>query len=144
MSITAGWAVIGLDGSYQGMNATLNTPEDVAGFVEQLSDPQVDSARLVHNGRPLWDAETNFPDHDVFAAVVDRFGYLSYQDATRGKAYPEGDSTSEGCEFDDDDFPPGSGLPVEQFTKAIVEFLHTADRPASVTWRDLYPETSGE
>ncbi|SDY88678.1 Immunity protein Imm1 [Saccharopolyspora shandongensis] len=144
MSIRAGWAVVGLDGSYQGLNATLGTPEDVAGFVEQLSDPQADSARLVHNGRPLWDAETNFPDHGVFAAVVDGFGYLSYQDATRDKAYPEGDPTSEGCEFDDDDFPPGSGLPVEKFTKTLVEFLHTADRPASVTWRDLYPETPAE
>ncbi|MEV0081875.1 Imm1 family immunity protein [Saccharopolyspora sp. NPDC050642] len=80
----------------------------------------------------------------MFAAVVDGFGYLSYQDATRDKAYPEGDPASEGCEFDDDDFPPGSGLPVERFTKALVEFLHTADRPASVTWRDLYPETPGE
>lgn len=144
MSITAGWAVIGLDGSYQGLNATLNTPDEVAGFVEQLADPQADSARLVHNGRPLWDAETNFPDHDVFAAIVDGFGYLSYQDATRGKAYPEGDPASEGCEFDDDDFPPGSGLPVERFTEVLVKFLRTADRPASVTWRDLYPGAAGE
>ncbi|MGI8306564.1 Imm1 family immunity protein [Saccharopolyspora hattusasensis] len=103
-----------------------------------------DSARLVHNGRPLWDAETNFPDHDVFAAIVDGFGYLSYQDATRDKAYPEGDPASEGCEFDDDDFPPGSGLPVERFTEVLVEFLNSADRPASVTWRDEHPEAAGE
>ncbi|MGI8306018.1 Imm1 family immunity protein [Saccharopolyspora hattusasensis] len=55
---------------------------------------------------------------------------------TRDKAYPEGDPASEGCEFDDDDFPPGSGLPVERFTEVLVEFLNSADRPASVTWRD--------
>ncbi|WP_246868710.1 Imm1 family immunity protein [Saccharopolyspora sp. ASAGF58] len=98
----------------------------------------------MHNGRPLWDAETNFPDHDVFATVRDGFGYSSYQDATRGKAYPEGDPASEGCEFDDDDFPPGSGLPVERFTEVLVEFLNSADRPASVTWRDEHPEAAGE
>ncbi|MBQ6639569.1 MAG: hypothetical protein IJH84_00890 [Saccharopolyspora sp.] len=144
MSITAGWAVIGLDGSYQGLNNTLETPEDIAGFAEQLADPQADSARLVHNGRPLWDAETNFPDHDVFAAVVDGFGYLSYQDATRGKAYPVGDSASEGCEFDDDDFPPGSGLPLGTFTAVVTEFLRTGERPTAVSWRAFAPEAPQE
>lgn len=136
MSITAGWAVIGEDGSYEGMNTVIETPEDVTAFVGKVAaaDPYVGSVRLVHNKRPLWDAEQGFTDHDVFAAVVDGFGYLSHQDRDHAKAYSIGAPESPGCEFDDEDFPAGSGLTLEQFTAALVEFLHTTKRPTSVRW----------
>lgn len=135
-SITAGWAVIHTDGTYEGLNTTLRTPSDVAAFVDRLADPQADSARLVHNGRPLWDPEQGFPDHDMFAAVVDGYGYLSYQDSRLGKAYTVGDPASRGFEYDDDDFPPGSGVSVATFTSALVEWLRTRERPTTVHWRE--------
>lgn len=136
MSITAGWAVFGEDGSDEGMNTALETPEDVTAFVDKVAaaDPYADSIRLVHNKRPLGDAEQGFTDHDVFAAVVDGSGYLSHQDSNHAKAYPVGVPESPGCEFDDEDFPAGSGLTLEQFTAALVEFLHTTKRPTNVRW----------
>ncbi|GAB3507074.1 Imm1 family immunity protein [Amycolatopsis cihanbeyliensis] len=136
MSITAGWVVIHNDGTYDGMNTTLETPEDVAGFVNKVAaaDPYVDSIRMIHNDRPLENAEQGFTDHDVFAAVADGFGYLSHQDRDNAKAFPLGEPDSAGCEFDDEDFPAGSGLPLDQFTAALVEFLHTAKRPTNVQW----------
>ncbi|OQO92189.1 hypothetical protein B1813_08040 [Saccharomonospora piscinae] len=136
MSITAGWAVIREDGSYEGMNATLETPEDVVAFVQRVAaaDPYADSIRVVHNDRPFWDAEQGFTDHDVFAAIVDGFGYLSHQDSDHAKAYPLGDPEAAGCEFDDEEFPAGSGLVLEQFTAALVEFLRTTKRPTNIEW----------
>lgn len=54
MSITAGWAVFGEDGSDEGMNTALETPEDVTAFVDKVAaaDPYADSIRLIHNKRP--------------------------------------------------------------------------------------------
>lgn len=136
MSITAGWAVTHPDGTYEGKNTTLRTPQDVAAFAAKVAaaDPYADSIRVIHNDRPLADAEQGFTDHDVFAAVVDGFGYLSHQDQDNAKAFPVGDPDSAGCEFDDEDFPAGSGLPLDQFTTALVEFLHTTERPTNVRW----------
>ncbi|WP_369785235.1 Imm1 family immunity protein [Saccharomonospora xinjiangensis] len=124
------------DGSYEGMNTVLQAPEDVTAFVGKVAaaDPYADSIRLVHDKRPLWDAEQGVTDHDVVAAVVDGFGYLSHRDRDDAKAYPVGVPGSPGCEFDDEDFPAGSGLSLEQFTAALVEFLHTAKRPTNVRW----------
>jgi hypothetical protein len=134
MSITAGWAMIHPDGTYQGLNETLATPQDVAAFVDKLADPQADSARLVHNARPLWNAQQRLTDHDVYAAMVDGYGYLSYQDGQHAKEYPVGEPASAGCEFDDEDFPAGTGLPRETFTAVLIQWLHTAQRPTHVRW----------
>ncbi|MEU6645323.1 Imm1 family immunity protein [Saccharomonospora sp. NPDC046836] len=136
MSITAGWAVIHEDGTYESMNTTLETPDDVAAFVAKVAaaDPYADSIRLVHNDRPLFDPAQGFTDHDVFAAVVDGFGYFSHQDRSYGKGFSVGDPDSPGCEFDDEDFPAGSGLSLEEFTAALVEFLRTCERPRNVQW----------
>ncbi|MBB5156076.1 Imm1 family immunity protein [Saccharopolyspora phatthalungensis] len=144
MTIDARWAVFAEDGSERGAQLLVEDRDQVRELVELLADPAADVARLIHRERPLWDVERGFFDHDVYATVRDGFGYLSYQDAKRDKAYPEGDPASEGCEFDDDDFPPGAGLPVEKFTEILVEFLRTADRPASVTWRELSTGPAGE
>ncbi|GAA4870889.1 hypothetical protein GCM10023222_27430 [Saccharopolyspora cebuensis] len=133
------------DGEERGMNQLIRDPEQVPELVGLLADPAADLARLIHRDRPWWDESRRFLDHDVYATVQDGFGYLSHQDSTRDKAYPVGDPSSEGCEFDDDEFPPGSGLPLEAFTLAISEFLRTAERPTAVTWREFFvgPSSSG-
>jgi hypothetical protein len=140
LTLEAGWAVTGADGSYRGVNITMTTDADVDEFVRRLSEPGAEIARLIHHGRPLWDVERGFVDHDVYAAVVVGFGYLSFQDATRTKRYPVGDVSSPGCEFDDDEFPPGSGLSVSSFTQALKEFLLTAELPAGLSWREAARE----
>lgn len=137
MTIDARWAVITEDGGERAGNLLITDEAMVGELVQELSDPMADLARLIHSDRSLYDQERGFRDHDVYANVVDGFGYLSHQDRNHDKAYPVGDPRSEGCEFDDDDFPPGSGLPLEQFTAAIVEFLHTTERPTAISWRSL-------
>ena len=135
MSLEVGWGVVDAGGSYRGVNVLIETVDEVDGLVSRLAEPGAEIARLIHHGRPLWDADRGLVDHDVYAAVADGFGYLSFQDATRTKRYPAGDPAAPGCEFDDDDFPPGSGLPLARFAEAITEFLLTADLPGCVTWR---------
>ncbi|HEX4704307.1 MAG TPA: Imm1 family immunity protein [Pseudonocardiaceae bacterium] len=135
MTLEAGWAVVPADGVYRGFNIVVETPDDVHELVRRLTEPGAEIARLIHHGRPLWDADRGFVDHDVYAAVADGFGYLSFQDARRTKRYPLGADGSPGCEFDDDEFPPGSGLPLDRFAEAITEFLLTADLPTGVRWQ---------
>jgi hypothetical protein len=134
VSLEAGWAVVAADGAYQGVNVRLATVADVDDLVVRLAEPGAEIARLIHHGRPLWDVERGIVDHDVYAAVADGFGYLSYQDTSHAKLYVEGDPGSPGCEFDDDEFPPGSGLPLARLAEAIKEFLMTADLPRGVRW----------
>lgn len=125
MSITAGWAVIHSDGRYEGVNTTLKTPEDVAAFVDKVAaaDPYADSIGMIHNDRPLWDAEQDFTDHDVFAAWRTGSATSATKIGTTPRHSPVGDPESAGREFDDEDFPAGSGLPLNRFTAALVEFL---------------------
>lgn len=134
MTIDARWAVITGDGGERAGNLLITEKTVVEQLVKELSNPMADLARLIHNDRALWDSERGFRDHDVYANVVDGFGYLSHQDRNHGKAYPVGDPRSAGCEFDDDDFPAGSGLSLDQFTEALVEFLRAAERPTNVQW----------
>ncbi|WP_223839615.1 Imm1 family immunity protein [Saccharopolyspora pogona] len=122
------------DGGERAGNLLITDEAAVGELVKELSNPMADLARLIHRDRPLYDPEQGFRDHDVYANVVDGFGYLSHQDRDHGKAYPVGDPESAGCEFDDDDFPAGSGLPLDQFTAALVEFLRTTKRPTNVQW----------
>jgi hypothetical protein len=90
--LEAGWAVVPPDGSCQGVNISMTTAADVTELVRRPAEPGAEIARLIHHGRPLWDTDRGIVDHDVYAAVVDGFGYLSFQDAKRTKRYSVGDT----------------------------------------------------
>ncbi|MBW4717324.1 hypothetical protein KZQ38_09105 [Saccharothrix sp. SC076] len=136
MSVTVGWSVIHADGCFEGLKATLRTAVDVAAWVERFADPLADSARLVHNARPLWIPEQNWPDHEMYAAVVDGYGYLAYQDRYQSTVYSVGAPESPGFESDDAGYPPGSGLSLHWFETAVAEWLRTAELPTVVEWRN--------
>lgn len=137
MTIDARWSVFSDDGSERGENMLVADESALPRLVDRLADPAADLARLIHRERPLWDEQQRFFDHDVYATVVEGFGYLSYQDRDHDKAYPVGEAESPGCEFEDDDFPPGAGLPLDTFTAALTEWLQTRERPTNVQWREF-------
>ncbi len=83
----------------------------------------------------MWDEANGITDHDMFVAVHGGYGYISFQDSTIGKCYSVGASESPGVEYDDDEFPPGSGITTDQLTDAITEFLETRAIPTCITWR---------
>jgi hypothetical protein len=66
-----------------GVRRRQRTEADVDELVGRLAEPGAEIARLIHHGRPLWDADRGLVGHDVYAAVVAGFGYLSFQDAVR-------------------------------------------------------------
>jgi Immunity protein Imm1 len=135
--ITIDWAVIHADGVYEGMLATLWTPAGIAEFVDKVAaNPRAGLAatRLEHSGRRLFDQRLAY--YNMFAAIVNGYGYLSYEDETLNKAYVVGDPASPGHMHDSDDFPAGSGVPLATFTAALVEWLASAERPTVVQWRD--------
>ncbi|GLZ39828.1 Imm1 family immunity protein [Actinokineospora sp. NBRC 105648] len=135
MTIDAYWAIDHPDGSQGGDRVQLTSQADVVDFVRRISLPGALLASLVHLGRPLWEQARQLPDHDVFAAVHDGFGYLSYQDMASGKHYPIGLPGSPGGEYDDDEFPPGSGISIKDLTTAVAEFLDSAAIPTCLAWR---------
>lgn len=140
MTIDARWAVFTDDGMERGASLLACDEAAVSKLVTGLSSPMADLARLIHRGRPLWDQQRKLLDHHVYATVVDGWGYLSYQDRIHDKAYAVGEPSSPGCEFRDDEFPPGSGLPMSTFESVLVEWLRTSQRPTLVHWREWNPD----
>ncbi|WP_116051383.1 Imm1 family immunity protein [Amycolatopsis palatopharyngis] len=106
-----------------GQSLTLDTVADVDQLVALLSEPTTHTATL-ETSRAAIDAH-----------VQDGRGYLLYSgDEVFG--YSIGDETSPAVESEVG-FPAGAGLPIEQFRKALVEFVATEGRlPTSVPWRD--------
>jgi hypothetical protein len=113
-----------ISGHEQGGQAlTLDTAADVDQLVALLSEPTTHTATL----------ET---DHAAIDAhVQDGRGYLLYS-GDEAFGYSIGDETSPAMESEVG-FPAGSGLPIEQFREALLEFVATEGRlPTSVQWRD--------
>ncbi|PPK70324.1 Imm1 family immunity protein [Actinokineospora auranticolor] len=134
MTIEVGWGIDHADGTFGGDRMSLRTAADVEEFVRRLGGDGAGVAWVNHKGRSLWNAELGIPDHEVFAAVYAGFGYFSYQDPTVDKCYPVGLPDSPEVEYDDDDFPPGSGVSTTLLTRAVAEFLATKARPTCLDW----------
>ncbi|WP_018683277.1 Imm1 family immunity protein [Actinokineospora enzanensis] len=135
MTIEVGWDVDRADGFCEEVVMTLTTPDDVAEFVRRLAEPGALHTRVVHRGRPWFEEREGYFDHAVYAAIHGDYAYLSYQDYVIGKHYSVGSPDSPGAEYDDDDFPPGSGITTDQLTDAITEFLVTSERPGCLAWK---------
>ncbi|MGQ0839147.1 Imm1 family immunity protein [Actinokineospora sp.] len=134
MTMEVGWLVEQASGSFTSEHVMLADSDDVSDLVRRLGAPGAGLARLIHGGRPLWEQARCLPDHHVFVAIDDGFGYLSFQDMAHGKRYVVGAPESPGGEYLDDEFPPGSGISVDQLAKAIAEFMHTSEIPTCVAW----------
>lgn len=106
-----------------GQELSLETVTDVDQLVTLLSDPATHTATLetgtaaldahVHNGR----------------------GYLLYSgDELFGYSIGDDDSPAVASEVG---FPAGSGLSIERFRAALIEFVSTeGELPTAVQWRD--------
>ncbi|GAA3843468.1 hypothetical protein GCM10022243_07460 [Saccharothrix violaceirubra] len=99
-------------------------------------------ARIEHDTRPHRPHPfTGEPaaDHLVMACVGDDFCYLYHVDPDHDPGHPVGDPASPVYHSDSEEFPAGSGIPVETLATALKEFLATGQRPTCVDWTPAYP-----
>lgn len=123
---------------------TVTSAEEVQHLVDVLSRPDADDAYATHLGRPTVAApllgDDLVPDHVLHLAVRGGWGYLTYAGNAVGywdgfTGHPQGDPRSPGTHGHyNTDYPAGSGLPLPQFTDAIVQFLVTGELPTCVHW----------
>ncbi|SDK89563.1 Immunity protein Imm1 [Actinopolyspora mzabensis] len=137
MTITAVWPIESPEDANSGDGVTLTDPEEVDGLLARLAEPNAGVATVWHEARELADEDEGMPDHDVCVAVRDGYGYLSYIDTAHDLAVPEGDPAAPGLHGGDIEFPEGSGTSLDTLAEALREFLRTARRPESVSWRTV-------
>jgi immunity protein Imm1 of predicted polymorphic toxin system len=145
-AVEARWTIWpGENGEWRYPVMHLRTGADIDALIEANSDPAADVIILTHPDHVSYvehDGEQLLKtSSDVFALVKDGYGYLSYQDATVPKSYSVGEPDSPGFESADEEFPPGSGLPLDAFKAAIEQFMRTGHQP-TITWQvdDSLPE----
>ncbi|SFE58902.1 Immunity protein Imm1 [Actinopolyspora alba] len=137
MPITAVWPIESPEDANSGDGVTLTEPDEVDGLLARLAEPNAGVATVWHESRELADEDEGMPDHDVCVAVRDGYGYLSYIDVEHDLAVPEGDPAAPALRGGDVEFPEGSGVSLDTLAEALREFLRTARRPETVTWRAL-------
>jgi hypothetical protein len=117
---------------------TVTTPDEVKALVDQLSQDTSEAAKIEHLGRERLTFEgESAPDHLLAAGVRGGYGYLEYVDDDHELCQPVGDPDSPVYHSDSDQYEAGTGVPIETFTKALKEFLATAQRPTCVEWREV-------
>ncbi|RKT57500.1 Imm1 family immunity protein [Saccharothrix australiensis] len=136
MSFTAYWRIYDETDLRAGARMTVTTPADVEVLVARLAEDTAEAAKIEHHGRARLTFEgESAPDHILVAGVAGGYGYFEYADDDHEPSRPVGDPASPVYHSDSDEYPAGSGLPIEAFTAALCEFLATARRPACVDWR---------
>lgn len=140
--IDARWAelVPGTVGPLAQRHTCLRSPTDVRRLVEQLAPPDTSEAYLVHAGRPRVTSSVTGrakADHGLVIAVHDGKGYAEYSDHRRHCQTLGDPDSDEWHTTHQGHFLPGSGIPVDQLTAMVIEFLDTAELPQNVQWRDL-------
>ncbi|WP_406191047.1 Imm1 family immunity protein [Streptomyces anulatus] len=108
---------------------------DVDRFITIISEREASDALIYHRQRAKHDGPVGLvPDHDMSAGVKDGWGYISYVDPDHELSTLAGDPQSPEYHGENCYHPAGSGVRIESFRSAIVEFLDTARRPRHVNW----------
>ncbi|HEX7658336.1 MAG TPA: Imm1 family immunity protein [Pseudonocardiaceae bacterium] len=110
------------DGVEGGFTRTVNSPADVRELVALLGDESVFTAAV----------ESEHAVLDVH--VRNGFGYLLYNGPEMVGAYSIGDPASPAVTASETGFPAGSGVALDLFTTALIEFLQTGTLPAGIRW----------
>ncbi|QYN25674.1 Imm1 family immunity protein [Amycolatopsis sp. DSM 110486] len=110
------------NGEEGGFNHELTTEDDVRQLVDLLARDGVFTATV--------EAEHGVVD----AHVQDGYGYLLYNGEEMIAAYTNGDPASPEVTDSETGFPAGSGIPLGQFTDALLELLKTGRLPQVVPW----------
>ncbi len=140
MSFIAAWGVHDEHDPRAGVRVTITTPEQVDSMVEQLAMDTSEAAKIIHDARSLSYsvlAGEMGPDHQLWAGIWQGYGYLMYADDDHELCQPVGDPDSPVYHSDSDQYEAGTGVAIETFTKALKEFLATAQRPTCVEWREV-------
>ncbi|MCG8916195.1 Imm1 family immunity protein [Actinokineospora sp. PR83] len=142
-ALSGSFRTYGPDGPGSEYEVRADTRDAVVEFVARLGEPGADDAYLIHDGRALRRdllEDEKAPDHALFLAIREDFGYLGYLGPVDGqledeRMWPVGDPRSPGTHGTNNvDYPAGSGLPVAEVVKALDEFRVTGELPRSVSW----------
>jgi hypothetical protein len=110
-----------------GFNRTLNTAEDVRRLVELLGEDGVFTA-VISGERAVMDVH-----------VENGLGYLYYNGPEIIFAHSVGLPDSPEVTASETGFAAGSGVLLDVFTAALIEFLNTGGLPTNIQWSDDEP-----
>lgn len=139
-ALSGSFRAYGPDGSGSEHEVRVDTHDAVAELVARLGEPGADDAYLVHIGRALRRdllEDEDAPDHALFFAVREGFGYLGPVDdrPEDERMWPVGGPASPGTHGTNNvEYPVGSGLPVAKVIEVLDEFRTTGELPRSVSW----------
>jgi len=119
----------------------LTDATEIEHFVTVLAGNRVSDAILTHERRPLVPTAipgVRVPDHSLIMGVRGDRATLSYRGHDGHSTSPvhlfsHGDGDLAPDLFDD--FPPDREIPRAALLPALLEFLHTANRPTCVKWQ---------
>lgn len=135
-SMVATWAVIDPADPGAGGTMTVRNAVDVDALLEVLGQPDVTAALVHHRARLTVEFEGEaMPDHELSVGVHNGFGYFSHADADHEYAVSVGDPKSPPFPAYYVEYDAGGGVDLATCRAALTEFLTTAQRPASITWR---------
>ncbi|MFF4593635.1 Imm1 family immunity protein [Amycolatopsis sp. NPDC001319] len=121
MSLTA-YGPTFQNGEEGGFNRRLTSADDVRQLVDLLAQDGVFTATVES-------------EHGVVDVHVQHgYGYLLYNGEEMIAAYAIGDPASPEVTDSETGFPAGSGIPLDQFTNALLELLKTGRLPQAVRW----------
>jgi hypothetical protein len=149
-TLDASWVVVRSDGPPVSEHRVVSDRDEVERLVAALALPGAADAYVTHSGRPaiplptLTDGDlTPVPDHVVYLAVWQQWGYFAYIGPTEGGELPPGelvfsvgdpDSTAHVAYTNLTEFPAGTGLSIPEFTAVVAQFLTTGSLPTSARW----------
>jgi hypothetical protein len=124
---------------------SVTTAAQVDDLIALLGRDDADDAYATHLGRPSKVDELerdHVPDHVMYLAVRDGWGYLRYIGTLAGRRQadvytPIGDHCSPATHGTNNvDYPAVSGLALTDFRAVVVGFLTAGDLPTVVRWQD--------
>jgi hypothetical protein len=137
MNFVATRTVLNPDGTADGGEMTVETPQDVTRLTDELDKAGATAAMIRHDRRPMISdgAGGQVPDHDMTVGVWHGYGYLSFTDAEHDYMVLDGDPRSPAYPAHYIDYDAGTGVPLDRLRAALVQFLETTDRPDNVRWK---------
>jgi len=137
MSFVATWTVLTDDGANSGGELVVSTAQDIDTLLDALNSPGATAALIRHTNRAAVPDGSGgmVPDHDMSAGVWQGYGYLTYTDTEHEYETLTGDPDSPAYPAHYVEYDAGTGVDLPTLRQALVEFLHTAQRPTSVAWQ---------
>ncbi|MFD9891380.1 Imm1 family immunity protein [Amycolatopsis sp. NPDC059027] len=117
-------------GHIGGENVVVSTAAETDQLVERLRSPRAGTAKVWGPDirQDVWTGQL------LHVGVHGSFAYISYTSDSVGVVFADGDPESPEYDSPDEEFPPGSGLPVGVVAAGLKEFLVSGTQPRAIPW----------